>query len=848
MQMKATYIRYVMAAAMALLTCSCVEEQLEKGMPDLEGCMGVYFVEGQANIKDHTFDKGEGEASLEFIVRRANADTAATIPYTYSVYRVEQNMEEGDTAYVEVPLYDVDKFKFDKKITFAEGQRETKVKVSFDEITTGKKFVCTMSISDPRYISSYSANPSSISFSVQMNDWIKMDGEAIYRDALLTDVFDWDGTHLQNDKVEVYMRKDKNHYYRFKNVYTPEFVVRLMVGEEAFAKNKAELLKGTESYFDSKVSLELDATDSTKVYFPLQKTGFSHPTYGTLYIASEVPEVVGSGSNGLYGTRSDDGVITFPKNSLILVVAGTPLFSNRSGKARIVMPGGRSEDYEIDLESEMQNADNDIPVSFKVAKDVKKIKYRVFEGKISGIAMPDSLQIVESTGVEINVADGETEIKKAIRPAKTEAKTGIYTLVACTYGINDTNYREYSSVEFGYVKPGEERDVQIFMGLSKDDQFASDKKDENYSSENSFKYWVRGKDITHAQISYYPTSYFTTYEKDIREQMESGLYNMDAASLKMLNNGGLSGILGNQLEPGTSYTMVVYAGNGYRNQYFIEKISTNGVPDPVQKTYYASDIKAFTQPSTESYEDTWIPVSIDIFDPEAQDRAIRGNWRAKEVKLTVDGSSVTASGLFPSLNTNPSIRFDLKDGFLYSRENRGAAVTVKDSTNIIPSMRFEYTYIPKPVGVSNTGSLTDSYQDEDMNDRYDIMIGGFVHDDIIAFADNYTEYKFWALTMGGFKKTSMGDEYLAAYIGDAHGQLILVRKSNTALLEKLQKKESKGLADKQALASAAESHLFTRPEIDRFKGGQQISNPQDYIVEFRSDVKIATNIDINNLK
>ena len=100
MQMKATYMKYSIMAALALLLSACVEETIEKGAPDMDGCMGVYFVEEQENLKDHVFDKGEDDPSLEFILRRADVSTAVEIPLEYSVYRVVRTMEEGDTAYV----------------------------------------------------------------------------------------------------------------------------------------------------------------------------------------------------------------------------------------------------------------------------------------------------------------------------------------------------------------------------------------------------------------------------------------------------------------------------------------------------------------------------------------------------------------------------------------------------------------------------------------------------------------------------------------------------------------------------------------------------------------------------
>lgn len=838
MQMKATlYIRYSIAAALALLLSACVEEQIEKGAPEMENCMGVYFVEEQENIKTHTLEKGVDETYLDFTVRRANADEEAVIPYEYSVYRLVRNKEEGDTAYVELPLYDMDKFKFDKNITFAKGQRETTVRVSFEGITTGETFTCTMSINDPQYVPVYGANSSSVTFSVQMFEWVKVNGKAVYRDALFSDMFTWEGKYLENTEVEVYRRKDKEHYYRLTGVYTPAYLARLIEGDEAYEANKKGLENTYSPYLDTDASIYVDATDSEKVYFPVQKTGFSDPALGDIYIASDVPEVFGSASNLLYG-KFKDGVITFPKNGVLFGMSGTFYFSNTSGKFRIVLPGGNAEDHAIELKAGEVNADGEIPVTFTTSKDVKKVKYDIFKGKISDVAMEGSLEKVGTSGKEFIPSDRKTEMN--ITPGEG-AETGIYTLVACTYGNNGSGYKEYSTAELGYVKPGDDRKVQIFYGIHTDDHYASDNELQNYSSENSFQYWVRGKDITHAQISYYPTSYYKTYEEDIKEQMMS-YGSVNNATLKVLNRDGLSGIVGNQLKAGTSYTFVIYAGNGYHSQFFTDTLSTKGTVDYTQRSYYAYDVENFTQPSADSYAGEWIPVSVDVFDSEAEGRSIRGNWRAKEVVMTVDGDKVTASGLFPSLKTNPAVKFELKDGLLYSTENRGANVTVKDSTNIIPTLRFEYTYIPKTGALSSTGYFYDKFDMDGLKDRRDMFMGGFVHEDVIAFVDNTTEFKFWAFVMGGYQKNRMGEENLSDVIGDAHGELILVRKGSE-LLKSLKEKTSESKDADQTLNSLTEAHRVAMPQINSIIRDVEKFDIAHELLQFRSDVKVRSNME-----
>ena len=830
--MKAIHIKCFLAAALTLLFSSCVSEKYEAGAPESENCMGVYFVEGQANAKAHTLEKGVDPTSLEFKVRRSDVSKSVEIPYEYSVYRVVQ--VPSDTIYVEEPLYDNSKFKFGR-LQFNEGQRETTIKVEFNGISTGEVYNCSISINDPEFVPVYGYGSSSVSFSVQMYEWKQLDGKAIYRDAFFSDMFSWKGRYLETE-VKIYERKDKKNYFRLEGVYSAAYLARLVEGEEAYEANKAALEETYRPYLNEKAFIYVDASDPEKVYLPDQHSGFSDSSLGDIYIASDVEEVFGAASNLLYGKLSEDKVITFPKNAILFGMGGYYYFSNSSGKMRIVLPGGKAEDYGIDAEVGECDANGKTPATFTVAKDVKTLKYKVFKGVVNEIEMADKLNEVQQSGKTVNVSADEREIKVEVTPEDSEAKTNIYTVLACTFGEGDASYREYVSIQFGYIKPGDERKVEIYMGLSADDRLAGS----NFTSENSFQYWVRGKNLTHAQMSYYPTAYYETYEENIKETLK--LYgSVGTQTLKQLNSDGLSGVLGNTLKAGTSYTFVVYAGNGYHSEFITETITTGGVQDLMKRSYYLSDLQKYEQPSVESYAGTWVPVSVDIFGNSSEGRTIRGNWRTREVELTVNDNIVTAAGLFPSLSNNPSIKFEYKDGLLNTVENKCPKVWVKDSTNVIPSLRFEYQYIPKTGALSSSGYFYESFDDDDTKERRDMFVAGFVHEDVIAFADNGTDLEFWALVLGGYQKNRMGEEVLQTFIGDAHGELILVRKGSP-MLESLKYSNSSTVEEEVTLNSLNEANRIEMPEINSVIKNLDLKEAEiaHGLLEFNSDVRLKT--------
>ena len=831
--MKTIYIKSFMAAALALLVSACVSENLEKGAPELEGCMGVYFPEGQKNAKDHTLEKGVDASSLDFTLRRVNSEEAAEIPYEYTVYKLVQNTQPGDTTYTEVPNYDDSGFLFGR-LVFNKHQKEATITVKFDNLPVGERYICSISITDPKYAQIYGYAATSISFSVQTFEWSKLKGKAIYREGFFSDVINIKETYLETE-VDIYERRDKKGFYRLDNLYSAAFLARMNEGEEAYKENPTSLENKYSQFAIPDSKLFVDASDPEKVYIPNQNIGVSQSFLGgDIYIASDVPEVFGTESNLLYGTLSEDGVISFPKNAITLGMAGNDYFSNAAGKFRIVLPGGKADDYSIDLSKEDAASDSSRPITFKPAKDVAFIKYKVFQGKLTELGLEAKINDTDKNGIEFTVTEGEKEIKKNITPGD-DAKTDIYTLVACTYDA-DGKRQEFATIEFGYIKPGEKKNVKIYMGLHTDDQYAP----HDYSAENSFRYWVRGEGITSAQLSYYPTAYYETYKEDIHKELKR-YGSVNAQTLKALNSDdGLSGMLGNTFKAGTNYTFVVYAENGYQGEFITDTVNTRGIQDKMKQSYYMTDLENYEQPSTDAYTGLWIPVSVDVFGDGKSGRMIRGNWRSREVKLSVSGDEVSVDGLFPSLMTNPVTKFDLKDGLIVSKENRNSRIWVKDSTNVIPSMRFEYLYYPKTGAFSEQGYFYNTYDTEDKKEREDMFVGGFVHEDIIAFVDNRTTLRFWAMAMGGYQKNSMGDEELQNIIGDSHGELILVRKGSEMLkgLKYADQsiKEGEDILNPISEAGRLEQPKFGILDIERKK----VDNTTGRLVEFKLGVRTKT--------
>ena len=121
-----------------------------------------------------------------------------------------------------------------------------------------------------------------------------------------------------------------------------------------------------------------------------------------------------------------------------------------------------------------------------------------------------------------------------------------------------------------------------------------------------------------------------------------------------------------------------------------------------------------------------------------------------------------------------------------------------------------------------------------------MLCGGFVHQDIIAFVDNRTDFSFYGFAMGGFQKDNMGEENLVDVIGDAHGELILVRKGSP-LLDGLKSQDSTTAQPDESLSAVKEAGIIAAPKFGKVVNDQKhVDESINSKVEFRSDLQVKT--------
>lgn len=768
MNMKAIkYLRYILPAFMLMAFASCQEEVYAPGEADLLDCQGLYFPQEQAV---HYELSPKGKLELSFTVQRDKADVEAYVPY-----EMESSVEGMFEMEDEFIYFDEDQ----KKATF-------KVYVS-DEFELGENYSCTIKVTDPLYVSKYALSSSVLSFSVAVVDWIRVkspDGSkdmGVWRDDYFTSLSDIVGApptkpYLEKE-VAVYQRSDKPGYFRVDAIYTPEYISQIANGDDSAVNDLKDYCPAESIY--------IDATNPDKVYVDAQFAFFNPYNFydGVLgagvYMCSDVEEVFLSGYSNLYG-KYKDGVITFPKKSLILYLpVGISVAGNQAGKTRLVLPGYEGFDYGLSV-SVAPSVEGVMPVTFTLDEDVAKVRYQVFEGHLTDVEFVSRLEEVKSGRKAIEITEaGEYEF--------STSKSGLYTLIACSYDAKG-GFQEYDMVKFGYDTAEDPRDVDIHLGLIVSDRHAATGK----TAENSMEFYVYGTDIKDAKIGLYKTTNYEDFKENLEYQMEVYMPSLDNLQLDSLNRVGYTGVVSG-LTTGTEYTLVVYADNGYHSGFFTAKASTEGVFDLMDAEYTVYDLPERLQPAADDHEPylgEWQVWSLNPHTAKEWGRnhaaTVTLNDEAdvmydKDGKETRDPAKadiivdyMSIEGMHPNVKKNAKglkdvIDLEFYEGFVYT------LMTMMDPMEYGGRTVYPTNYYMYYMGANGMF----------WNLENGAMIGGFLTEekDVIAFVANPSTstsqygYTCYAMQLGYFYNNQYGNDGASpkSLDEDAHGYPLLVR-------------------------------------------------------------------------
>lgn len=394
------------AAGALFVAASCNQDQI-----------GTYFDAGErpdagyftTSSYAEEFEEGaSGDRSFTLPLRRYKADGSYTIGLTVTP-------GENAAGIFEVPT----------SVTFADGEYTASITVTVPQVQNLNyevAYKATIEVQMPEGFKTIisDSNYPAITISALLHAGWESIGEATITDDFMTTFFSVDNLTWQ---VPIEENQAIRGYYRLLNPY----------GEAYPYNDPGDYDESGEYYF------YVHSEDPDAVWIPTTRMGFDWG-YGEFYFSSmagyhlnrDEPDK----AEEYYGKRVD-GVITFPKNSLLIAMMdyndGALYQANSNGKFAIVLPGAVKYDYEVEVayvETYTNDADG---LDYAVAEvaggaDVEYIEVAmgadpeaVLEAMMSGAA--DVVKVDGNAGTaEFAVSEDGTYYFVAVSYAKGEAR------------------------------------------------------------------------------------------------------------------------------------------------------------------------------------------------------------------------------------------------------------------------------------------------------------------------------------------------------------------------------------------------------------------------------------------
>ncbi len=613
---------YVLTALLLGTLVSCVKEDVYvEGTPDLENCYGVYFPSQEALDEAWDFapvvvteDEGEGSEGTEGgegsdTAAKAGDDEAGTgdssegdegIPADPSPHKMTftvKRLKSEGAINVPYTISPADVFT-GTEIKFEDGQTETTFDVYFsNDASVGVTYECHETIEDPEYALTYSADykPAMIAEAILIK-WNRVYGPngeeyGYWRDDFATAYFGYSTGY--SDEVIFEERDDKPGYYRLTNIYTAKYVWKLFSGLLASYTTEDKLVE--EEWCDPETPIYLDATNPEKVFFEGVMANFCVNTIG---FASPVQKnFVLDPSEEVWGTfDAATGTFSFPKNGVWCCnVYSNGTFwveGNTNGLFDLKYPGFSPIDYSVELEPN-HTSGGEVGIDYKFGADVSMIKYAVYEGALTAAqaeAKADELAKAEDADVAY-VPEGTLTV--------SGTETGMYTLVTANYCTNRVDEREpdeyvdFSYTTFSFLKNADDMPVALTAEFTATDKYAS----LGYTSENSLEIYLAGQNIEDVYVYVERGNLSAESKDDLVAYMESMIADeddplepLDDEDLAAVNAEGYAD-LNADLVPGTAYTLLVYADNGYMKDLFVKTATTAGEYNIIYETFSSADVE-----------------------------------------------------------------------------------------------------------------------------------------------------------------------------------------------------------------------------------------------------------------
>lgn len=542
-------------ALVPVLAVSCRQKEApyQPGETEKSDCYGVYFPTQDIP---------------------SELDPAAPLELTIKVNRT---VASGDITVPIVVTQDEEMFKFDE-LRFENGEEETVLKVSFPGMTeVGKTYSCTVAIEDPSYAKLYGTTATDIAFSVTRVKWDDVEGtdpetgEKVTLATFFDDAINFAySTGIPEIHVPIQVHSQIPGYYRLVYPYG-----------EAYPYNDPGDWDDSKTYY-----LYIHAEDPDFVWIPQQDLGMTWG-YGMFKLWSESGYSIEKEGKTLeeakalgMGGRMENGVITFPKKAILVSAAALSswYYGNNNGQFKVILPGCVDADYSWSVKQSGMSSEGSLPVDFTLGSDIASIKYKTFEGSVTGEDLDAALQ-------EVLADDSLPKVTETSTMDLSFEKTGVYTLLAVA-SDKQGGRRGSTSIVLYYLADGDEIPVKVSARLQ---PISLEDRAEGVSAETNLSFMIKGEELTDVKCAAFKRSEMGDEEAVLDFLMEEP--SLSDKDLKNVNGNGLVGTI-SSLVPGTDFILVVYASNGYEETVVkSEYARTDGDPLPIYMDYSVNDLK-----------------------------------------------------------------------------------------------------------------------------------------------------------------------------------------------------------------------------------------------------------------
>ena len=530
--MKTIYRLFAAFSALSLFAAACSPvEEYKPGVEDNTDCYGVYFP-----AQETEFVRSPEEATvITFTVAREKTDGDLIVPI---------NVKDTSSIFNIKPVNAV----------FEDGQSETTISFDYARIAVGQEYLVSLSIEGDEFVSKYSTLPSNLDFTVLVEKWNDL-GVGTFTMNVYWDPFTCAVRFFQSDLNPA--------IYRIKmHEVLEDGTTDLIFSEEQNTYLYFKVLKKGDKVFDNV------ADKDDLVFFDVFHTGIINSTYNAELL------FVHPGSLSSF-TVSDwyyNKVIQVKEDGSPAVIQLAPyIFMNGIGgwsfidqdeAIILVLPGCQLVNYSMEIEAGYSE-NGVLPVKFELGADVAKVKYAIYPGTLN------SAQVTRYAG---QIADGSAE-GIATLPADGIAKltlpeTGVYTVVAVSFDATG-EAQETAAATINYVAEGDNKDVELYSGL-----VATGKYGKEYTSDNTLEYYIFGQDLVDIKIGLFEKGVLeNNYEACVEEVLASE--SLSEEDIEAANTSSYVAVF-KDCVPGTEYSVLAWASNGYAYAFDVASAKTTG--------------------------------------------------------------------------------------------------------------------------------------------------------------------------------------------------------------------------------------------------------------------------------